>query len=70
MTRSLGQGGSYWRSDQLTFSSEGQTRRGWAATMQRYRDRYPTPEKMGTLRFSNLGVQPLGPSAALARIIH
>ena len=55
----------YWKSDQLTFSSGGQTQRGWAATMQRYRDRYPTPEKMGKVRFSELEVQPLGSKAAL-----
>ena len=55
----------YWKSDQLTFSSEGKTLRGWDATMQRYRDRYPTPEKMGKLRFSELEVQPLGQTAAL-----
>ena len=55
----------YWKSDQLTFSSEGKTQRGWTATMQRYQDRYPTPEKMGKLRFSELEVQPLGPTAAL-----
>jgi beta-aspartyl-peptidase (threonine type) len=55
----------YWKSDQLTFSSGGQTQRGWAATMQRYRERYPTPEKMGKLRFSELEVQPLESTAAL-----
>jgi beta-aspartyl-peptidase (threonine type) len=55
----------YWKSDQLTFSSGVQTQRGWTATMQRYRDRYPTPEKIGKLRFSELEVQPLGSSAAL-----
>jgi ketosteroid isomerase-like protein len=55
----------YWKSDQLSFSSEGKTLRGWNATMQRYRKRYPTPEDMGTLRFSELEVQPLGPTAGL-----
>ena len=55
----------YWKSDQLSFSSEGKTLRGWDATMERYRKRYPTPEKMGKLRFSELEVQPLGQTAAL-----
>jgi hypothetical protein len=28
----------YWKSDKLTFSSEGKTTRGWTATLNRYRD--------------------------------
>ena len=55
----------YWKSDNLTFSSGGQTTRGWDETLKRYRDRYPTPEKMGKLKFDNLEVTPLGNSAAL-----
>lgn len=41
----------YWESDELTFSSGGQTVTGWQATFERYRRRYPTPERMGKLRF-------------------
>jgi uncharacterized protein (TIGR02246 family) len=55
----------YWRSDELTFSSGGQTTRGWEATMKRYRDRYSTPEKMGKLKLDKLEITPLGDSAAL-----
>ena len=55
----------YWKSDDLTFSSEGKTTRGWTATLNRYRDRYPTPEQMGQVKFSNLEITPLGDSAAL-----
>jgi ketosteroid isomerase-like protein len=55
----------YWNSDALTFSSEGKTTRGWTATLNRYRERYPTPEKMGQVKFSNLEITPLGDSAAL-----
>jgi len=55
----------YWKSDRLTFSADGKTLRGWNATMERYQKRYPTPEKMGKLRFSELEVQPLGQTAAL-----
>lgn len=55
----------YWKSDQLTFSSGGATRRGWQETRQRYRDRYPTPERMGKLAFSQLEVRPLGNAAAM-----
>jgi beta-aspartyl-peptidase (threonine type) len=55
----------YWKSADLTFSAEGKTTRGWAQTVSRYRERYPTPEKMGRLNFDGLEVTPLGDSAAL-----
>jgi len=55
----------YWKSEALTFSSGGKTTRGWTETLNRYRERYPTPEKMGRLRLSGLEITPLGDSAAL-----
>jgi beta-aspartyl-peptidase (threonine type) len=55
----------YWKSDSLTFSSGGKTTRGWAATLQRYRERYPTPEATGHLKLSELEITLLGDSAAL-----
>jgi beta-aspartyl-peptidase (threonine type) len=55
----------YWKSDELTFSSGGKTTRGWEATLNRYRERYPTPERMGRLRLDGLEITPLGDSAAL-----
>jgi beta-aspartyl-peptidase (threonine type) len=55
----------YWKSDQLTFSSGGKVTRGWTATLNRYREKYPTPEKMGTLSFDHLEVTSLGTTAAL-----
>jgi uncharacterized protein (TIGR02246 family) len=55
----------YWKSDELTFSSGGQTTRGWKGTKESYQRRYPTREKMGRLSFSRLEVTPLGESAAL-----
>jgi beta-aspartyl-peptidase (threonine type) len=55
----------YWKSDDLTFSSGGETTRGWAATLARYRERYPTAEKMGRVSFDSLEITRLGPSAAL-----
>lgn len=55
----------YWKSDELTFSSGGQTTRGWQRTKESYQQRYPTREKMGQLTFSQLEVTPLGDSAAL-----
>ena len=55
----------YWKSEALTFSSGGKTTRGWTETLNRYRERYPTPEKMGRVKFSGLEITPLGNSAAL-----
>lgn len=55
----------YWRSDELTFSSGGRTETGWDATRERYRTRYPTPERMGRLTFEIDRVRSLGDRAAL-----
>jgi len=55
----------YWKSDALTFSSGGKTTRGWTETLNRYRERYPTPEKMGHLTMSKLEITALGSGAAL-----
>jgi beta-aspartyl-peptidase (threonine type) len=55
----------YWKSDDLTFSAGGQTTRGWQNTLDRYRQRYPTIEKMGRLTFDELEIRPLGETAAL-----
>jgi beta-aspartyl-peptidase (threonine type) len=55
----------YLKSDELTFSSGGKITRGWTATLNRYRERYPTPDKMGQVNFTNLEVTPLGDSAAM-----
>jgi ketosteroid isomerase-like protein len=55
----------YWKSDDLTFSSEGKTTRGWTATMARYKEKYPTKERMGRLKLTDLEITALGDSAAL-----
>src|SRR5262245_9092005 len=55
----------YWKSDELTFRSGGQTTRGWKSTKENYQRRYPTREKMGQLTFSQLEITPLGDAAAL-----
>jgi len=57
--------GHYWKSDQLTFSSGGETSRGWQATKERYLRRYPSREQMGQLKFTQLETTLLGDSAAL-----
>jgi uncharacterized protein (TIGR02246 family) len=55
----------YWKSDELTFSSGGQTTRGWQRTKENYQRRYPTRPSMGQLTFSDLEITPLGDAAAL-----
>ena len=55
----------YWKSDELTFSSSGQTTRGWKSTKENYQRRYPTREKMGQLTLSQLEIALLGDAAAL-----
>lgn len=55
----------YWNSDDVTFSSGGKVTRGWTATANNYRERYPTREAMGRVTFSNLETTPLGDEAAL-----
>lgn len=54
----------YWKSDDLTFSSGGKTTRGWQATLDNYRKRYPTPRAMGRVSFNELEITPLGEQAA------
>lgn len=56
---------AYWHSEDLTFSAQGRTTRGWDATRERYHRRYPDRAAMGTLTFSDLRVTPLNPDAAL-----
>jgi beta-aspartyl-peptidase (threonine type) len=55
----------YWNSEDVTFSGGGKTTRGWTATRDRYRERYPTREQMGRLTLSNLEITPLGDAAAM-----
>ncbi|MCG3125735.1 MAG: hypothetical protein CHACPFDD_00561 [Phycisphaerae bacterium] len=55
----------YVRGDDLTFSSGGETHRGWDQTLKRYRARYPDRASMGTLRFDQLETTPLGDAHAL-----
>ena len=56
---------SYWKSENLTFSSGGKTIRGWQATLDRYKKRYPDKSAMGELSFDQLEITPLGDAAAL-----
>jgi ketosteroid isomerase-like protein len=56
----------YERSDTTTFVSGDEITRGWQTVLNRYKQRYSSPEKMGTLSFSELEIQPVSPSYALA----
>ena len=56
---------TYWRSEKLSFSSGGQTTRGWQATSDRYHKRYPTRAAMGQLKFDQLEVTSLGEHSAM-----
>jgi beta-aspartyl-peptidase (threonine type) len=58
----------YWNSPELTFSSGGDQTKGWQATLDRYRKRYQGEgREMGTLSFSDLAIQTLGPASAYVR---
>ena len=56
---------SYWKSEDLTFSSGGKLTRTWRSTLENYKERYPSRSDMGKLSFRNLEVTPLGVEAAL-----
>lgn len=55
----------YDDSPETTFIGREVTRGGVAAILERYRRSYPTPEKMGTLIYSEMEVRPLGKDVAL-----
>jgi len=56
----------YWHSPNVRFVSGDTITSGWNETLARYRKRYPTRAKMGTLAFSGLKIDLLAPRAALA----
>ena len=58
----------YWNSPELTFFSGAKETSGWQATLDRYRAAYASPgHEMGTLEFSDLRIEMLGPEAAFVR---
>ena len=58
----------YWNSLDLTFFSGAKQTSGWQATLDRYRATYASPgHEMGTLEFSALRIEMLGPDAAFVR---
>ena len=56
----------YERAETTTFVSGDEIMRGWQTVLDRYKQRYNSPGLMGSLTFSELEVQPLGQSYALA----
>ena len=55
----------YWNDEGLTFSSGGKTTRGWQATLDRYKNRYPDRSAMGQLTFEGLETSQIDQQAAL-----
>ena len=56
---------AYWHHESLTFSSGGKTTRGWQATLDRYKSKYPDRATMGTLSFEALETVRLDENAAM-----
>jgi len=56
---------AYWNDEALTFSSGGKTTRGWQATYERYKSKYPDQAAMGQLTFDALETSQIGEQAAL-----
>ena len=56
----------YERAEMTTFVSGDEITRGWQTVLDRYKQRYNSPEQMGMLSFSELEIQSVSPTYALA----
>lgn len=56
----------YARTDSTVFVSGDEVMRGWQTVRDRYLKKYSDRAKMGTLRFSDLEIEQLGPDSAVA----
>jgi uncharacterized protein (TIGR02246 family) len=56
----------YARDETTVFVSGDEVRRGWQTVHDRYLSKYNDRAKMGTLTFSDLEIEQLGPDSALA----
>jgi len=56
----------YAKEDSTEFISGDTITRGWQTVLERYKARYDTRAKMGTLTFSELEFKPLGPYYVMA----
>ncbi len=54
----------YVHSDSLQFDGNGATTYGWEQSLLRYKKAYPDRNAMGILRFSNIKIKVLSPTAA------
>jgi ketosteroid isomerase-like protein len=54
----------YWKSDETVFRSPKGETRGWQAVLEKYRQAYPTREKMGRLLFEGLQISTMGEDKA------
>ncbi len=54
----------YWNSTELVFVSGDTVTKGWQPTIDRYKKRYDSRQKMGTLMFSDLEIEVLSKDAA------
>lgn len=55
----------YEHSEKTVFVGGDNVTRGWQTVLDRYKRNYDTREKMGTLKFSDLEITPLGNDGAL-----
>jgi ketosteroid isomerase-like protein len=56
----------YARAETTVFVSGDEVARGWQTVRDRYLKKYGDRARMGTLTFSDLEIEPLGPDSALA----
>jgi uncharacterized protein (TIGR02246 family) len=56
----------YARAETTVFVSGDEVMRGWQTVRDRYLKKYSDRARMGTLTFSDLEIEPLGPDSALA----
>jgi ketosteroid isomerase-like protein len=56
----------YERAETTTFVSGDEITRGWQTVLDRYKQRYNSPGRMGMLSFSELEIQSVSPAYALA----
>lgn len=54
----------YWNSPETAFASGDNVERGWTAVRDRYKAKYDSREKMGTLTFTDLFVRQTTPDMA------
>lgn len=55
----------YARSDSTRFLSGGRLTRGWKTVRDQYAKAYPDKKTMGTLKFSEINIEPLSPAYAI-----